>query len=118
MGFRQWRWVVFVALPALGLGAGLARGEDAGPKAARPAVTGQPARQTVERALTFLEKDAAKWKAEKKCASCHQGTMTAWALNEAKNQGYAVPAETLAEMIAWAKTRALGRIDLPRDPRP
>ena len=54
------------------------------------------ARKAVERGLAFLEADAAKWRKERKCATCHHGTMTVWALSEAKSQGYAVAAETLS----------------------
>src|SRR5262249_39215329 len=53
-----------------------------------------PARKAAEHGLVFLEADAAKWRKEHQCASCHQGTMTVWALSEAKSQGYAVNAES------------------------
>jgi hypothetical protein len=75
------------------------------------------ARQAVERGLAFLEADAAKWREEHTCATCHHGTMTVWALSEAKSQGYAVAAETLADVTAWTKERLEG-IDKPRDTRP
>src|SRR5262249_50850226 len=39
-------------------------------------------RKAAERGLAFLEKDAAKWREERKCATCHHGTMTVWALSE------------------------------------
>jgi hypothetical protein len=80
-----------------------------------PAV--EQTRQVVERAINFIEKDAAKWRADKKCASCHHGTMTVWALSEAKARGYPIKAETLADMAAWTKER-LKDIDKPRDTRP
>jgi hypothetical protein len=38
-----------------------------------------PARKATERALTFLQTDAAKWREEHACATCHHGTMTVWA---------------------------------------
>jgi len=75
------------------------------------------ARQTVARGLDFLQKDAAKWKAEKQCSTCHHGVMTLWALSEAKRQGYAVDSGLLAETAKWTKERLAG-IDKPRDPRP
>jgi hypothetical protein len=77
----------------------------------------QQARKAVERGLAFLENDAAKWRKQKKCASCHHGTMTVWALSEAKSQGYAVASETLADVAKWTKER-LADIDKPRDTRP
>jgi hypothetical protein len=79
--------------------------------------TPRQVRKAVERGLTFLEKDALKWRKEHQCATCHHGTMTVWALSEAKSQGYTVAAETLAEMVKWTKER-LKNIDKPRDTRP
>jgi Squalene-hopene cyclase C-terminal domain len=77
----------------------------------------QQARKAVERGLAFLENDAAKWRKEHTCASCHHGTMTVWALCEAKSQGYPVDGELLAETVKWTKER-LNAIDKPRDARP
>jgi hypothetical protein len=54
---------------------------------------------------------------ERKCATCHHGTMTVWALTEAKSRGYEVAAGKLADTVKWTKER-LERIDLPRDKRP
>src|SRR5262245_50712134 len=100
-----------VALTALGL---LAAG--AGPP--RPSAPApERARRAAERGLAFLERDAANWRKERKCASCHHGTMTVWALTEAKSQGYPVAAETLADVMKWTRER-LGTIDQPRDTRP
>jgi hypothetical protein len=84
-----------------------------------PEVTPSPthACKAVERGLAFLEKDAAKWRKERNCSSCHHGTMTVWALCEAKSQGYPVAAETLADTVKWTKER-LKDIDKPRDTRP
>jgi hypothetical protein len=75
-------------------------------------------RKAVERGLVFLQQDAATWRKEKQCSTCHHGTMTVWALSEAKSQGYDVAAETLADAVKWTKDRLLERIDLPRDKRP
>jgi hypothetical protein len=76
------------------------------------------ARTTVERGLEFLQKDAAKWRKERQCSTCHHGTMTVWVLSEARSQGYEVAAATLADTAKWTKDRLLERIDLPRDSRP
>lgn len=75
-------------------------------------------RKAIERSLEFMEKDAVKWRTERGCSTCHHGTMTVWALSEAKSRGYAVPAEAIAENLKWTKDRLLARIDLPRDERP
>lgn len=37
--------------------------------------TPQQARKAVERGLDFLQKDAAKWRKERECSTCHHGTM-------------------------------------------
>jgi hypothetical protein len=76
------------------------------------------ARVAAKRGLEFLLKDAAKWREDRECSTCHHGTMTVWALSEAKRQGYEVAPETFAETVKWTKDRLLERIDLPRDERP
>src|SRR4051794_31970505 len=68
-------------------------------------------RQAVERGLAFLEKDAAKWRKEHTCATCHHGAMTVWAFNEAKGHGFPVRAETLADLAGWSKERFVHRFD-------
>jgi len=91
------------------------------PKSPTPALKSAPslalARKTAERGLAFLEQDAIKWRKEHLCASCHQGTMTVWAMCEAKSHGYAVSAESVAETVKWHTDR-LKDIDKPRDSRP
>jgi hypothetical protein len=72
----------------------------------------------VERGLAFLQQDAVRWRKERGCSTCHHGTMTVWALAEAKSQGYDVPAGALADTAKWTRDRLLERIDLPRDKRP
>jgi squalene-hopene/tetraprenyl-beta-curcumene cyclase len=105
-----------VMLGLLAICAGPARTAAPGKKAS-PEAAPRSARTAAQRGLAFLEKDAAKWRKERRCATCHHGTMTVWALCEAKNQGYAVNAELLAETVKWTKER-LATIDKPRDTRP
>jgi squalene-hopene/tetraprenyl-beta-curcumene cyclase len=81
------------------------------------AATREQARNAIDRGLAFLIADAEKWRKEQSCATCHHGTMTTWALSEAKNQGYAVAVETLRDVATWTKER-LANIDKPRDARP
>lgn len=71
----------------------------------------------IARGIGFLQQDVTKWKAEKKCANCHHGAMTLWALNEARRQKYVVDASGLEEIARWTKG-GLGGIEKPRDPRP
>lgn len=71
----------------------------------------------IQRGLTFLQEDAAKWRKERECSTCHHGTMTVWALSEAKSQGYDIKPEVFADILSWTKAR-LENIDKPRDTRP
>jgi hypothetical protein len=106
------RGLHFAVTAAFGLGAvgvGTARPQDA--KAA------PTPRQAVERGLSFLEKDAAQWRKDRQCATCHHGTMTVWALTEAKAHGYRVDGEAFADVVKWTKER-LKNLDQPRDTRP
>src|SRR5262249_54787129 len=90
-----------------------------GPKKVPTAVRlPQQARTAIERGLAFLEKDALTWRKERGCATCHHGAITIWALSEAKNQGYRVRAETLADMVQWTKDRFAPRSSGPQAPRP
>jgi hypothetical protein len=65
-----------------------------------------------------MRTDAAKWRKDRECSTCHHGTMTVWALAEAKFQGYQVAPDSLTDAAKWTKDRLLARIDLPRDERP
>lgn len=83
-----------------------------------PVASPQQARGAIDRALGFLDKDTVKWRTERGCATCHHGTMTVWALSEAKQQGFPVNAESLATFTEWTKGRMVPRLIPPRDPRP
>src|SRR4051812_16592403 len=72
-------------------------------------VTPEQAHKTLERALTFMVKDAQLWRKERGCATCHHGSMTVWTLNEARSQGHAVSADSLADMQQWSKERFVPR---------
>ncbi len=77
-----------------------------------------PARSAIDRSLSFLQRDAVKWRQEKNCSTCHHGTMTLWVQLEAKSRGFAVKPEELEENTRWVKERIMERVDLPRDARP
>lgn len=94
--------------------AGLASGSAAGDTGRSPSTR---AVRAITQGLSFLQSDAARWRTEHKCATCHHGSMTLWALNEAKRRGYSVDAGFLVETAQWSKTSLAG-IDKPRDPRP
>lgn len=73
--------------------------------------------RTVDRGLTFLVEDAARWRSERGCATCHHGAMTVWTLSEAKLRGYTVDAEKLADDVKWTKDLFVGQFSKPRDER-
>jgi Squalene-hopene cyclase N-terminal domain len=111
--------LAIVTFSVLAASVRLARSDEPAKDASPAAVVTAPQiQQAVERALGFVQKDAARWREEKKCSTCHHGTMTVFALAEAKGQGYDVPADVLADYLKWTKDRLLERIDLPRDERP
>lgn len=75
------------------------------------------AKSAIERGLTFVELDAARWRKERTCATCHHGTLTVWTFAEAKSQGYNIKPEVFADVVSWTKER-LKDVDKPRDTRP
>jgi hypothetical protein len=106
------------ALCLLAGGATPMRADDGVKQVAKePALTPVKVQSAVDRGLEFLQTDAASWRKEHTCATCHHGTMTVWALSEAKSQGYPVNAGTLRDVTHWTKER-LASIDKPRDTRP
>lgn len=85
------------------------------PEEIAPATEGS--RKAVERGLEFLQVDAVKWREERSCATCHHGTMTVWALSEARSRGYPIDEKEFRDVTNWTKQR-LENIDKPRDTRP
>src|SRR5262249_15691210 len=86
-------------------------------KPAAETATPEQAKKAAERGLDFLAKDAAAWRKERQCTTCHHGTMTVWAFSEAKSQGYAIDKDEFADVVKWTKER-LKDIDKPRDRGP
>ena len=118
MHSRSSTYIRLAALCLLGVCARPVRSEAPGNTSVGAPTAPQKARATVERGLAFLKKDAAKWRTEHGCATCHHGTMTVWALSEAQSRGYAVSAETLADTVRWTKDQFIPRFSKPRDTRP
>jgi hypothetical protein len=54
-----------------------------------------------ERAIAYLARETPRWAIENHCYSCHNNGDGARALYAALRQGYAVPAEALADTTAW-----------------
>jgi squalene-hopene/tetraprenyl-beta-curcumene cyclase len=105
MHFPSITSVSLAAVCLLGVCVRPVRSEDAQKVSAEVAGIQRTPDTAIERGLVFLERDAAKWRNERGCATCHHGTMTVWALSEAKAQGYSVAADVLAEMMQWTKDR-------------
>jgi len=107
--------VGWAAMFAVYLLSGTAARSENAPAKGSPTVL--QARRLAERGLEFIRKDAVEWRTTRKCASCHQGSMTVWALAEAKSQGYAIPVGALAEAAEWSKERLVG-LEMPRADTP
>jgi hypothetical protein len=75
--------------------------------------------QAVELGLQFLKKEAFQWRESRKCAACHHAMAMLWTFNEARAAGYAVDANALSEVTAWAfgdmKTNSITEQAPPRD---
>lgn len=63
------------------------------------------ARAAVQRSISYLQRDAEQWRQKAKCASCHQGAMTAVALSEARGMGFAIDEKSLSDNLQWTKER-------------
>jgi hypothetical protein len=79
--------------------------------------TAERTRQAIERGLMFVQADAATWRAERTCATCHHGVLTVLTLAEARHRGLSVENDRFADVVNWTKER-LSKIDEPRDTRP
>jgi squalene-hopene/tetraprenyl-beta-curcumene cyclase len=66
---------------------------------------GPDVKGTIDRGLAFLGKDNLAWKEKKKCAECHHASFTIWALNEGKQQGYAVDEKALTDLTSWVVSK-------------
>lgn len=89
-------------------------GQDAKPTAK---VDASAIRLAAQRGVDFVEKDAAKWKQEHSCSTCHHGVMTTWVYAEAVRRGFPIEQMTVSENLEWVAQR-LEKIDAPRDERP
>jgi hypothetical protein len=107
---QRFGYPMIIAIGLAVCGTGMACGEESQPAPST--------KRAIERALVFLKDDAAKWRAEHDCSTCHHGVFTVWTMTEARRRGFAVSAENDADIAAWAKKRWLDRADLPRDTRP
>ena len=84
------------------------------------------ARQSVDRAIGYLQTQGIGWVKTRSCAACHQVSMSLWALSEASRRGYTVDEKFLTDTTEAAlesreKMMASGLLAnpaAPPDPRP
>jgi hypothetical protein len=93
---------------------------------ASSAATPQQVRQTVDRAVGYLQAESAAWLNTRKCAACHHVPLALWALSEADRQGYSIDRKYVAdttESLLGSKEKLLASKIFPdpadkSDPRP
>jgi hypothetical protein len=117
MSARQLRTILLVGLLSAFRSQSTQAEETSQPTSTNVSVASEKAQAAAERALAFLVDDAAKWRKERGCATCHHGCMTVWALSESKSQGYAVNAEALIDTVEWTKDLFVPQFSKPRDHR-
>ncbi len=111
---------------ALALGLCLSRLSLAGEPVSITPATPQQVRQTVERAIGYLQSESAAWLKTRKCAACHHVPLPLWALSEAGRQGYAIDrtfVEDTAEALLGSRDKLMASKIFPNpadppDPRP
>jgi hypothetical protein len=74
-----------------------------------PAQDDAPARRSVERSLSFLEKQGTAWIRERGCLSCHHVPFMLWTFREAQDHGIAVDPRKLAEWTEWSRKESLAQ---------
>lgn len=83
-------------------------------------------KQTVARAIAYLQTESAAWLRTRKCAACHHVPLPLWALSEAQRQGYTIDkrfiADTFESLLGSREKLLTSRIFPnpadPPDPRP
>jgi hypothetical protein len=77
----------------------LAAADEPAAVAVIPPATTEQIRQTVDRAIGYLQTESAAWLKTRKCAACHHVPMPLWALGEAERQGYAIDKQFVNETV-------------------
>ncbi len=91
-----------------------------------PRATTERIRQTVDRAIGYLQTESADWLNTRKCAACHHVPMPLWALSDAKRQGYTIDNKFVAdttESLLGSRDKLMASKIFPNpadppDPRP
>lgn len=98
----------------------------AGEPSLLPHATTEQVRQTVVRAIGYLQTESAAWLSTRKCAACHHVPMPLWALSEADRQGFAIDKKFVADTIEatlgsrekMIASKLVNDPAAPPDPRP
>jgi hypothetical protein len=86
--------LIFFASLCLGLAVfEIARAAGSNTKSATP----PKIRQTVGRAVGYLQGQSTQWLASRKCAACHHVAFPLWAMGEAERRGYAIDRKWFAK---------------------
>lgn len=93
--------IPFAAWLSAMLSGGLLAAEE-GPLAAQ-AGPGAAARESIARALPFIEAEGVRWMEQRKCVTCHHTGFMTWSLNAAAAKGFTVDPAKAAEYEAWAR---------------
>lgn len=67
------------------------------------------ARQAVELAIPYLEKDGVAWMNDRKCLTCHYVAFMVWSFRDASQHGFAVDKPKLSQWTDWSLNHALGQ---------
>ena len=59
-------------------------------------------KETVKRAIPYLERAGATWIEKRQCVSCHQVPFMLWSLAEAEMRGYRINRSSLRKWTAWS----------------
>jgi len=59
-------------------------------------------KETVERALPYLERAGEAWIEKRQCVSCHQVPFMLWSLSAAETRGYPINRSRLKKWAAWS----------------
>lgn len=98
------RWIVGIVLGVLSTTAA----------AEEPALRASAVDAAISRGLDFLVQDAAAWKANHNCVSCHHAALVIWAMHEARQNGSKVDEPSLADLTRWVAASGNGRTSIPR----
>jgi squalene-hopene/tetraprenyl-beta-curcumene cyclase len=64
------------------------------------------ARQAVERAIPYIEREGTAWIQKQKCLACHVAGYMLWSLHDAEFRGFAIEKVKLTESSRWAMNEA------------